>query len=44
MKLRVEPYNSEGIYQVKASDEITQMLEDHLLQIASMKGSRYKTI
>lgn len=41
MDLVVEPYNDQGIYRIKASDDILQMLEDHLVQLYAMKGSKY---
>lgn len=39
MDLIVDPYD-EGIYRIKASDEILQMLEDHLVQLYAIKGSK----
>lgn len=41
MELSVTLHNDEGVYRIKASDEISQMLEDHLAQLYSMKGSKY---
>lgn len=41
MELIVEPYNDQGVYRIKASDDIQQMLEDHLVQLYAMKGSKY---
>lgn len=41
MNLTVEPSDDEGTYRIKASDEILQLLEEHLVQLYSMKGSKY---
>lgn len=41
MNLIVEPSKEKDLYHIKASDEILQMLEDHLVQLYAMKGSRY---
>ncbi|XP_050431508.1 dynein axonemal heavy chain 2 [Adelges cooleyi] len=43
MKLSIEPYKNQ-IYRLKAADDITQALEDQLVQISSMKGSKYISI
>jgi len=37
----MEPAKEAGMYLIKAADEILQMLEDHLMQLYVMKGSRY---
>jgi len=37
----VELHNDQGVYQIKPSDDIQQMLEDHLVQLYAMKGSKY---
>ncbi|XP_050531221.1 dynein axonemal heavy chain 2 isoform X2 [Daktulosphaira vitifoliae] len=44
MKLITEPHKKSGMYKIKAVDEITQTLEDQLVQISSMKGSKYVSI
>lgn len=41
MRLNVELHNDENIYRIQASDEIIGTLEDHLVQLYSMKGSKY---
>lgn len=41
MNLTVERHNNEGVYRVKISDDILQMLEDHLVQLYAMTGSKY---
>lgn len=41
MNLTVEPHTVHGMYIVKASDEILQLLEEHIVQLYSMKGSKY---
>lgn len=46
MTLNIEPYESSDdeytrIYRIKSTDDIITMLEDHLVQLYAMKGSKY---
>lgn len=44
MNLSVDPHSEPGMYIIKASDEIIQMLEEHIVQLYSMKGSKYELV
>ncbi|XP_025195967.1 dynein heavy chain 2, axonemal [Melanaphis sacchari] len=44
MDLNISYFGDEDIYRILVSDEILQMLEDHLAQLYSMKGSKYISI
>lgn len=40
MKLNLELSSQEGVYRIQASDDILHILEDHLMQLHSMMGSK----
>ncbi|XP_011862155.1 PREDICTED: dynein heavy chain 2, axonemal [Vollenhovia emeryi] len=41
MPLRMTPYKDKGIYRPRAINDIIQTLEDHQVQLASMKSTRF---
>ncbi|XP_050440794.1 dynein axonemal heavy chain 2-like [Adelges cooleyi] len=41
INLNVEPYKDRGIYYVNINEELSQILEDHLVQISEIKGSKF---
>jgi len=41
MELNIKYSSDEDIYRISVSDDILQMLEEHLVQLYSMKGSKY---
>ncbi|XP_026819508.1 dynein heavy chain 2, axonemal-like [Rhopalosiphum maidis] len=44
MDLNISYSSDEDIYRISVSDETLQMLEEHLVQLYSMKGSKYISI
>lgn len=40
MDLNISYSSDEDIYRIAVSEEILQMLEDHLVQLYGMKGSK----
>lgn len=38
------PYKDRGIYRLKAVDNLMQILEEHQVQLSSMKTTRYRRI
>jgi len=41
MELNIKYSSDEDIYRISVTDDILQMLEEHLVQLYSMKGSKY---
>jgi len=41
MPITMVAYKDRGIYRLKATDDIMQALEDHQVQLSSMKATRY---
>lgn len=41
MPITMVAYKDKGIYRLKAIDDIMQALEDHQVQLSSMKATRY---
>ncbi|KAG7190743.1 hypothetical protein KM043_006815 [Ampulex compressa] len=41
MPIEMMPYKDKGIYKLKAIDDIIQALEDHQVQLSSMKSTRF---
>ncbi|XP_060528447.1 dynein axonemal heavy chain 2 isoform X3 [Cylas formicarius] len=41
MKIEVVPYKDRGVYRIKSVDECLAMLDDHILQLSTMKGTRF---
>ncbi|XP_025155769.1 dynein heavy chain 2, axonemal [Harpegnathos saltator] len=41
MPIEMVPYKDKGIYRLKAADDIMQTLEDHQVQLSSMKSTRF---
>lgn len=40
MPITMVPYKDRGIYRLKTVDDIVQTLEDHQVQLSSMKSTR----
>lgn len=40
MSITMVPYKDKGIYRLKAIDDIIHTLEDHQVQLSSMKSTR----
>jgi dynein heavy chain len=40
MPITMTPYKDEGMYRLKITDELMQTLEDHQVQLSSMKATR----
>ena len=40
MPLEMEPYKDEGVYKLKSIDDIIQALEEHQVQLSSMKSTK----
>lgn len=41
MKIEMVPYKDKGIYRIKSVDECFQALEDHMMQISTMKSTKF---
>lgn len=39
--VRLEPYKDKGIYRVAVDEDVFQSLEDHLVQLSTIKSSKY---
>ncbi|XP_060835340.1 dynein axonemal heavy chain 2-like [Rhopalosiphum padi] len=42
--LHLEPYKDKGIYYIKLNGDIFQLLEDHLVQLTTIKASKYISV
>jgi len=40
MELNIKYFDDEDIYRISVADDILQLLEEHLVQLYSMKGSK----
>jgi len=40
MPITMIPYKDRGVYRLKAIDDVIQTLEDHQVQLSSMKSTR----
>lgn len=41
MPLEMIPYKDKGVFRLKSVDSIIQTLDDHQVQLSSMKATRY---